>query len=69
MVYFLLTLTIGFKGEKMNRDLGINLCRVTEAAALASGKYLGKGKKNDSDNIAVDHMRAMFNYLTLTELL
>ncbi|MDU5560285.1 class II fructose-bisphosphatase [Anaerococcus vaginalis] len=47
----------------MNRDLGINLCRVTEAAALASGKYLGKGKKNDSDNIAVDQMRAMFNYL------
>lgn len=63
MVYFLLTLTREFKGEKMNRDLGINLCRVTEAAALASGKYLGKGKKNDSDNIAVDQMRAMFNYL------
>ena len=47
----------------MNRDLGINLCRVTEAAALASAKYLGKGKKNDSDNIAVDQMRAMFSYL------
>lgn len=47
----------------MNRDLGINLCRVTEAAALASAKYLGQGRKNESDNIAVDQMRAMFSYL------
>lgn len=29
----------------MDRDLGINLARVTEAAALASAKYLGKGEK------------------------
>lgn len=47
----------------MNRDLGINLCRVTEAAALGSAKYLGQGRKNESDNIAVDQMRAMFSYL------
>lgn len=47
----------------MNRDLGINLCRVTEAAALGSAKYLGQGRKNESDNIAVDQMRAMFTYL------
>lgn len=47
----------------MNRDLGINLCRVTEAAALASAKFLGQGKKNESDNMAVDQMRAMFSYL------
>jgi fructose-1,6-bisphosphatase II len=47
----------------MNRDLGINLCRVTEAAALGSAKFLGQGKKNSSDNIAVTEMRNMFNYL------
>lgn len=47
----------------MNRDLGINLCRVTEAAALGSAKFLGQGKKNESDDIAVNQMRAMFNYL------
>ena len=47
----------------MNRDLGINLCRVTEAAALGSAKFLGQGRKNESDNIAVDQMRAMFSYL------
>lgn len=47
----------------MNRDLGINLCRVTEAAALGSGKFLGQGRKNDSDDIAVNQMRAMFTYL------
>lgn len=44
----------------MNRDLGINLCRVTEAAALGSAKYLGQGRKNESDNIAVDQMRQCF---------
>ena len=47
----------------MNRDLGINLCRVTEAAALSAAKYLGQGKKNDSDGEAVSEMRTMFNYL------
>ncbi len=47
----------------MNRDLGINLCRVTEAAALGAAKFLGQGRKNDSDDIAVNQMRAMFNYL------
>lgn len=47
----------------MNRDLGINLCRVTEAAALSAAKYLGQGRKNDSDGEAVSEMRTMFNYL------
>lgn len=48
------------QGVIMNRDLGINLCRVTEAAALGSAKYLGQGRKNESDNIAVDQMRQCF---------
>lgn len=47
----------------MNRDLGINLCRVTEAAALSSAKFLGQGNKNGADEVAVSEMRAMFNYL------
>ena len=51
------------KGEEMNRDLGINLCRVTEAAALGSARFLGQGNKNGADQIAVEEMRHMFNYL------
>ncbi|MDR7869498.1 MAG: class II fructose-bisphosphatase [Tissierellaceae bacterium] len=45
----------------MDRDLPINLGRVTEAAALASAKYLGKGDKNAADQAAVDAMRRMFD--------
>lgn len=49
----------------MDRDLGINLARVTEAAALACAKYLGQGDKNKSDGAAVNEMRNMFNYLNI----
>lgn len=49
----------------MNRDLGINLARVTEAAALASGKFLGQGDKDRADEAAVNEMRTMFNLLNI----
>ena len=49
----------------MDRDLGINLARVTEAAALASAKYMGKGLKNEADQEAVNEMRTMFNVLDI----
>ncbi len=45
----------------MDRNLALNLARVTEAAALSSGKYLGKGNKNEADAAAVDAMRRMFD--------
>ncbi len=45
----------------MDRNLVVNLGRVTEAAALASGKYLGRGDKNAADGAAVDAMRRMFD--------
>ncbi|SHG97321.1 fructose-1,6-bisphosphatase II [Anaerosphaera aminiphila DSM 21120] len=45
----------------MNRNLALNIARVTEAAALSSGKYLGKGDKNAADGAAVDAMRRMFD--------
>lgn len=45
----------------MDRNLPVNLGRVTEAAALASAKYLGKGDKNVADQAAVDAMRRMFD--------
>ncbi|MDU6032266.1 MAG: fructose-bisphosphatase class II, partial [Peptoniphilus harei] len=45
----------------MDRNLALNLARVTEAAALSAGKWLGKGDKNAADGAAVDAMRRMFD--------
>lgn len=45
----------------MDRNLAMNVARVTEAAALASGKFMGKGDKNGADGAAVDAMRRMFD--------
>ncbi len=45
----------------MDRDLALNLVRVTEAAALKSAKYMGRGDKNAADQAAVDGMRKMFD--------
>ena len=45
----------------MDRNLALNLARVTEAAALSAGKWLGKGDKNKADGAAVDAMRRMFD--------
>lgn len=49
----------------MDRDLGLNLARVTEAAALSGAKYLGKGDKNAADAAAVDAMRRMFDTIEI----
>ena len=44
-----------------DRNLAMELVRVTEAAALASGKWVGRGMKNEGDGAAVDAMRSMIN--------
>lgn len=49
----------------MDRNLPINLGRVTEAAALASAKLLGRGDWNAADQAAVDAMRRMFDTLDI----
>jgi len=40
-----------------DRNLALELVRVTEAAALAAGRWLGRGDKNGADGAAVDAMR------------
>ncbi len=47
------------------RNLAMDLVRVTEAAALASARWLGKGAKEDGDAAAVDAMRLSFNSLDI----
>lgn len=49
----------------MNRNLSLNLARVTEAAALSAGKFQGKGDKNGADKAAVDAMRRMFDQIEI----
>jgi len=49
----------------MDRNLALNLVRVTEAAALSSARYLGRGDKNAADQAAVDGMRKMFDTLNI----
>ena len=45
----------------MNRQLALELARVTELAAIASGRFMGKGDKIAADGAAVKAMRAMFD--------
>lgn len=42
-----------------NRNLALELVRVTEAAALAASRWMGRGDKNGADGAAVDAMRLM----------
>ena len=44
-----------------DRNLAVELVRVTEAAALASGRWVGRGQKNEGDGAAVNAMRKMIN--------
>lgn len=49
----------------MDRELAMELVRVTECAALACGRWMGRGKKNDADNAATVAMRAMFDTVSM----
>ena len=44
-----------------DRNLALELVRVTEAAALAASRWIGLGKKNDADGAAVEAMRKAFD--------
>ena len=45
----------------MKRELALEFSCVTEAAALAGYKWLGRGDKNKADNAAVEAMRIVLN--------
>lgn len=49
----------------MKRELAIEFSRVTEAAALAGYKWLGRGDKNIADGAAVHAMRIMLNQIDI----
>ncbi len=47
----------------MDRNLALEFVRVTEAAAIAASKWVGKGEAKKADGAAVDQMRARFNQI------
>ncbi|MFC4769426.1 class II fructose-bisphosphatase [Effusibacillus consociatus] len=49
----------------MERELALEIVRVTEAAALASARWMGTGKKNEADNAATTAMRAVFESVNM----
>ncbi|MBC2681960.1 class II fructose-bisphosphatase [Corynebacterium anserum] len=51
--------------EAPDRNLAMELVRVTEAAALASGKWVGRGQKESGDGAAVDAMRQLINSVNM----
>jgi len=55
------TVPAGFAVSPMapDRNLALELVRVTEAAAMAAGRWVGRGDKNDADGAAVNAMRTM----------
>jgi fructose-1,6-bisphosphatase II len=48
-------------GSKPDRNLALELVRVTEAAALASARWVGRGDKEGADQAAVDAMRLLLD--------
>jgi fructose-1,6-bisphosphatase II len=49
-----------------DRNLALELVRVTEAAALAASRWMGRGDKNGADGAAVDAMRVMLGSVGMT---
>ena len=48
-----------------SRNLALELVRVTETAAIAASRWVGRGAKNDADQAAVDGMRTMINTVAM----
>ena len=44
-----------------DRNLALDLVRVTEAAAMAAGRWVGRGDKNGADQVAVNAMRVLIS--------
>lgn len=49
----------------MERSLTLELVRVTEAAALSSARWMGRGQRNDADDAATTAMRTVFDTIPM----
>ena len=48
-----------------DRNLALELVRVTESAAMGAGRWIGRGEKESADQAAVDAMRAMLDSVSM----
>ena len=55
-------------GTKPDRNLALELVRVTEAAALAAARWVGRGQKEAADQAAVDAMRLLLDTVPMDGL-
>ena len=51
--------------QSPDRNLAMELMRATEAAALAGGRWMGRGDKNAADGAAVEAMRVVLNSVSM----
>ncbi|WP_428377193.1 class II fructose-bisphosphatase [Lichenicoccus sp.] len=51
--------------QASDRNLALELVRVTEAAALAASRWTGRGNKNEADGAAVEAMRLAFDTVAI----
>ena len=51
--------------QRPDRNLALELVRVTESAALAASKWVGRGDKNSADGAAVDAMRNLLDTVNM----
>jgi len=51
--------------EKPERNLGMDLVRVTEAAAMSAARWMGRNQKEEGDQAAVDAMRLMLSTIDM----
>ena len=51
--------------QRPDRNLALELARVTEAGALAAGRFIGRGKKESADQAAVDAMRYVLDSVAM----
>ncbi|MEU2990425.1 class II fructose-bisphosphatase [Streptomyces griseoincarnatus] len=51
--------------EAPDRNLALELVRVTEAAAMAAGRWVGRGDKNGADGAAVRAMRTLVSTVSM----
>jgi fructose-1,6-bisphosphatase II len=56
----------GTSGSVPDRNLALELVRVTESAAMAAGRWIGRGDKISADQAAVDGMRLMLDTTTMS---
>ena len=65
MAHHIPPITPGTEPSAPDRNLALELARVTEAAALAAARWVGRGDKNGADGAAVSAMRQLISTVSM----